>query len=311
MHVLMWVPVDKIAATIEAMDKAFHWQMKQEKRWAIIDKKEYEENPENKRKGKKGCSAASYLLKYITKAISVDNATIEAAGFGLKDSDVCLTDAELDFNPADNISDFDRVRAQMSEAGVRRYALHGVHGIQRIWQKVLAARPEAAAEMPERAQRAREIMHRASEVADAAKQARLAGDNDLWKERSAEAAGLWGDALVALGAVAMDSETGRIGRPDERLRGGYVEVPNRYGEMGRRWDGIYDSETGEWWVAPKWTMVPKNENSYSHTIRTVADRVPRGAAGAARGDPPDGGGSHLRAALKARLVAAGSAQITL
>lgn len=308
MHVLLWVPADKVATAVEAMDKVFYWQMKQEKRWAIIDKKEYEENPENKRKGKKGCSAASYLLKYITKAISVDNAVIEAAGFGLKDSVIDLSTDEIDFDPADKIADFDRVRAQMSEAGTRRYALHGVHGIQRIWQKVLSARPEAAVEMPERAQEARSIMHRASAVADAAKEARRAGDADQWRERSAEAAALWGNALIALGAVAIDAETGRLARPEERLRGGYVETVNRYGETCRRWDGIYDAETGEYWVALRWAMVKK---SSSEAIRTLADRVPRGGSSDPPGDPPAGGEARIRARLRAAMASTPTPAISI
>ncbi|MBC7953810.1 MAG: hypothetical protein H7Z12_18585 [Rhodospirillaceae bacterium] len=202
----------------------------------------------------------------------------------------------------------------MSEAAVRRYALHGVHGMQRIWQKVLSAHPEAAAEMPERAQRAREIMHRASEVADAAKQARLAGDKDGWRERSAEAAGLWGDALIALGAVAIDEETGRLSRPAERLRGMYEEAANRYGEMGRRWIGFEDTghnpETGEFekWRAPKWTMVKKSSDDND---RTLADRVPRGAAGAVRGDPPDGAEDKLRSHILGRVAAVGPENLRL
>lgn len=115
--------------------------------------------------------------------------------------------------------------------------------------------------------------------------------------------GEWADALLALGAI-------RIGESTGRLRGLYEETTNTYGEAVRRWVGFADEKSGEEWRAPRWVLrVAKN--SSSDAVFTDVDRCTRGAAGAARGDPPGGGGGHLRAALKARLAAAGPAHIAL
>ena len=109
------------------------------------------------------------------------------------------------------VSDEDRVRAWASERGLRRWAMWGTHGIQRVWQ-CLYQRKQLPTDAPQ-------------QVTDA---------NAAIKTRR------YADALDALGAVR--------GCVTPRVRLAYEEVETAYGEIRKAPIGITVEGTG--WVMP-------------------------------------------------------------
>lgn len=209
----------------------------------------------------------SYVMKYILTTVA----------------DVAVDEAEAaGFRASDKASSANRVRAQMSEMGVRRFALVGMHGYQKIWQRVYAANDDLLATMPERARRAHEKMMEASEAAAQSKQHKSEGRPDDSRRFRREAGEQWANAIQEMGALkTFGGEDGDAGR----LRGSYEEALTEYGDMCRRWIGFHDDATGEEWVAPRWTIRPaKNVDRINGAnVLTVSDNYPRGAA---TSDPP-------------------------
>lgn len=240
--------------------------------------------------GKAAASPATYLMKYLIKTTNVSTDDMEAFGVEMDDA----ADRE----------GYDRVRAQLSELGVRRFALLGLHGVQRIWQRIAIARQDQLAEMPEIAQAARRLMDEARQGRADAEAAVTAmtminapamvdgGDAGLANptataERQQAASAsvrLWTDALTTIGAVRNSDTAG------SRLRGHYEESLNAYGESYRQWKGFFDTGTGEIWIAPTWTIKHRkndDKGSQASTV-TVADRYPSGGDDAPL-RPPDSG----------------------
>lgn len=137
MHAMLWVQGDQVATVSETLDRCLPWQAPGgvtetglKGRCIVVDAKAYE--AEQAAQGKadaRGASAAGYLLKYIRKSMAaVDVSPREreaAAEFAKRKTQMEAAQRK-----------WDRVRAQMSELGVRRLGFLGVHGIQRIWQRI-------------------------------------------------------------------------------------------------------------------------------------------------------------------------------
>lgn len=273
MHIMLWVSPEKVGDVKRHLDKVFPWQAGQKGRLRVIDKNKYEKrNP-----GKCGADAASYLLKYLTKSMQISNDTAEAAGVHLTESKQVSDDFGGDHHDVDALSDFDRVRAQSSEMGIRRYGLIGLHGIQRIFQKVRTAGEEALEAMPMRAREARALMDEAGRLAETASEARKAGDVDTARQGDQAASQTWADVLVKLGAVGVDEAAGTLVRATDRLRGMYEPIVNRYGRTGRRWAGISDTSTSEEWAAPRYEIRRKNQrktqDKYVEYLRRENERA--------------------------------------
>ncbi len=137
---------------------------------------------------------STYLTSYLTNALY--------AGGGCEDSD--------------------RMRATAGERGWRRYGFLGVHGVQKVWQRVLTATDAEVAAAPARMREA----------------------------HAALKAGRWADALEAMGArrrrgagrlrlgyetETVDQETGEI-----------LPLVDRYGTPCRRAAWLTDTEVPAW-----------------------------------------------------------------
>lgn len=195
--------------------------------------------------------ASTYVMKYILKGLNqrpaaamrderLDPDARRAIANGILIPADETDDGEVDHQ----IEDFDRHRALASERGWRRFALLGVHGIQRIWQRLFVL-DDAPDDAPENIRKAHAAM----------------------KERR------WGDAILALGALRGE-EGGRV-----RLE--YTEKTNAYGEMRRVPARILDERTG--WTLPirsqDWTIerVKVSELDESEQV-TIAVSCPSGGA---------------------------------
>ena len=176
---------------------------------------------------------STYIMKYLRKTLAAQPSAADAAprpGTGTEE------DAEVD----DHLSGdhHDRTRATAGERGWRRYATLGVHGMQRVWQRVLTATDAEIATSPARVREARAALDE----------------------------GRWGNALVAMGAVreagahrlrlgyeteAVDPETGEI-----------TPLVDRYGTPCRHAAWLLD--TG----APGWRL-PLGRGGTIQAIRRV------------------------------------------
>ncbi len=191
-------------------------------------------------------SPATYVAKYILKACAGMPGYAERAGGEGED---------------DQLAHYERHRATASERSWRRFAWLGVHGVQRVWQRLLTT-----PELPE----------------DAPPRVRMA-----WY---ALQDGRWADALEALGAVGPRGEGVRLAyaEDEEHVDPDTGEVTRRplltaYGEPARKPVAVRDRATG--WRMPltrqRWTIAraeggKPNENN----APTVADSFPRvGEAG--------------------------------
>jgi hypothetical protein len=199
---------------------------------------------------RKRASPATYIAKYILKTCAGGPAEEErAAAMGADDD----TD--------DQLAHYERHRATASERGWRRFAWLGVHGVQRVWQRLLTTE-----HLPE----------------DAPPRVRMA-----WY---ALQDGRWADALEALGAVGLRGQGVRLAyaTDEEHVDKETGEVTRRplltaYGEPARKPVAVEDRATG--WSMPlarqKWTIAKaEGGKSNENNGLTVADRVPR--AGKAR-----------------------------
>ncbi len=192
---------------------------------------------------RKRASPASYVMKYILKAIAVvpdEKDRTPGAGEGVHDDE--------------QLQHYERHRAVASERRWRRYAWLGVHGVQRVWQRLLTTK-EMPNDAPERVQRAWMALH----------------------------AGQWADALEALGAV---------GPRAQGIRLGYEEAETRYGDIARRAVRVVDLASG--WTMPLtrqgWSVVKAECHKHEDTFQlTVVVSCPR--AGAAPGLDAPGDGS--------------------
>ena len=111
----------------------------------------------------------TYLFKYLVKSMNAPPGTGTAQADG------------KDREDGDHLANHERHRAWASERGIRRWAMWGTHGMQRVWQ-CLHQRKEMPADAPKAAQ-------------------------DAWK---AIKEGRYGDALDASGAVKHAATQPRI-----------------------------------------------------------------------------------------------------
>ncbi|MFC7552319.1 hypothetical protein ACFQU7_08770 [Pseudoroseomonas wenyumeiae] len=202
---------------------------------------------------KRRARAASYVMKYILKALNEH--PVAALRDKNLDDDVRRAVANGMLHVAENedrdgaaeveadrqIEQFDRHRALASERGWRRFAFLGVHGIQRIWQRLFTL-DEVPAEAPENIRRAHAAM------------------NDR----------RWGDAILALGAIR--------GGATSRVRLDYDERMNSYGEARKAPARIIDEQTG--WTLPLRSQQWAIERARETSPITVAVSCPRPAPAA-------------------------------
>lgn len=204
-------------------------------------------------------SAASYVLKYVLKSLNV-SATGAMASKGV-DAAAKLAVAAAVEKLADDQEDeedeedegtanergrhveaHDRHRAWASERRIRRYAMLGTHGIQRVWQRIFTLK-ECPSEAPPHVQRAWRAMHAERDEPpgrDAPQADRLA-----YRRRQGRR---WGSVILALRGIA--------GGQRGRVRLTYDQVATAYGDARRKPDGILDEATG--WTMPlqaqEWTI---------------------------------------------------------
>ena len=145
-----------------------------------------------------------------------------------------------------------RVRATAGERGWRRFALLGVHGIGRVWQRIRTMKEAEIENAPLRVQAA-------------------------WKALQEHK---WGDALAAMGAIR--------GPGGHRLRLGYqteladpttgeiAPLVNKYGEPAKRAAWVVDTETPEWRMPL--TRGGTIERRRKTLVVTVTERFPRDGA---------------------------------
>jgi hypothetical protein len=187
---------------------------------------------------------ATYIAKYILKTCAGAPDAAERKGAEGEGDDI-----------DDQLAHYERHRATASERGWRRFGWLGVHGVQRVWQRLLTME-----ELPE----------------DAPARVRMA-----WY---ALKDGRWADALEALGAVGPRSQGVRLGYAEDeehvdRETGEVTQRPllTAYGEPARKPVAVEDRATG--WRLPlarqKWTIAKAAaENLNENNALIVADRVP-------------------------------------
>lgn len=183
--------------------------------------------------------ASTYVVKYLLKSLNVDpKQAFKAKGL--------VAEAKADIKRAmtsvpvaadvhriepseDHVADYDRYRALASERGWRRYSLLGVHGMQRVWQRL--HRMEAPDEKAPV-----NVLESWQTMTD------QPAFHTAWTAMQGQR---WADALTALGAVRhplvcdMDA-------PRARLR--YETYTNAYGEEARRAIAI------GWTADPDWSL---------------------------------------------------------
>lgn len=230
--------------------------------------------------------ASTYVLKYLIKSMNVAPALLaEAKGLTAETrrdlgAAVALDTSDIDGEDAeDAIADYDRHRALASERHWRRYALLGVHGMQRVWQRLHRLNPDS------------EDVAEMDTITAVRAHPALVGAWVAMRRRD------WAGALLALGAVrhpaVADVDAGRACLVYE----GYT---NEYGESARRpagigWTGddpaeVIDPATGEVFTRRPilislrdhtWTMIRPGSDpakSLKKNTRTVAVSYPSGPA---------------------------------
>jgi hypothetical protein len=193
-------------------------------------------------------SPATYVAKYILKTCA-----------GAPD-DAQRTGAEREGDDTDDqLAHYERHRATASERGWRRFGWLGVHGVQRVWQRLLTTK-----DLPQ----------------DAPARVRMA-----WY---ALQDGRWADALEALGAVGPRGEGVRLAyaEDEEDMDPDTGEITRRplltaYGEPARKPVAVEDKATG--WRMPltrqPWTIArAEGENPNENNAPTVAESFPSDTA---------------------------------
>ena len=187
---------------------------------------------------------ATYVMKYLRKTVNSAIAEDEGGQDPLGEDDHLSGDHH------------DRTRAWASERRIRRYAILGAHGMQRIWQRLRTAGEDEMEGAPPRVIEAKAAMddHR------------------------------WADALEAIGAIR--------GEPGGRLRIGYetetvdqttgevTAMTNKYGEPTKRAAWVEDTETAGWKLAVGRGGTIERVELKANDIKavTVNDTFPRAAA---------------------------------
>ena len=204
--------------------------------------------------------ASTYLLKYLLKSLNVKPNSLKklrkkldpdcAHDFekALNSREVAATlhrlDPEDGEEQEDHITDYDRYRALASERHWRRYALLGVHGSQKIWQRLYRM------EAPNDESTANQIETWQSVVAHPRMHA-------AWMAMQQQD---WAGALIALGAVRHPA----ICAPEEgRAKLRYELVENSYEELVFRPADITWSTDPEWNIRlSDWTWTMENVTNH-------------------------------------------------
>lgn len=227
---------------------------------------------------------STYVLKYLLKSLNVDPAVAlktkgldpEATGEIRR----AVTDAAIKadiqgIEPGeDQIADYGRHRALASERGWRRYSLLGVHGMQRVWQRLFRLEePEEGA--PAAVVETWEAVRRQPAMFAA------------WRAMRGRQ---WAEALCALGAVRHPAIADR---DTPRAKLVYEPYTNDYGEAARRPVGVRWSASDDWAIRLSdwtWTLGKSEQkktadkaaakeadtlNSLISKARTFADNYPR------------------------------------
>lgn len=181
----------------------------------------------DRRKGR----GSTYIMKYLQKALS--------AGAGDDTASQSSDDGDKD----DQLAHYERHRAISSERGWRRWGFLGVHGIGRVWQRLLTSDGKELEDAPEVTRNIKSAMED----------------------------GRWADALELLGAIRE-----RGTKPAVTLD--YEDVETAYGDFGKRAIGL---KTDDGWglaLSRGWTIEVNSEVYRAHKLVTIAVSYPRGRA---------------------------------
>ena len=202
--------------------------------------------------------ASTYVMKYLIKAMNIAPNEAKADG----EFSAALTESQQITPPAgeednDQLEHFDAHRAWASERHVRRYSFLGLHGIQRIWQRLVTSNKLPTDAPPNIA----------------------AAWNAIQERR-------WAEAIVALGALKdslLPEDEARIPR-QPRARLVYDAVENEYGEITKRARAFTVAGTNWTMRLTKqdWQIMPADQadkNTFGGPI-TVAESCPRAGADA-------------------------------
>lgn len=169
-----------------------------------------------KRPGRRSVSPASYVMKYLMKALS---------GAGDAPNGEAPNGEEHMIGEA-----HDRYRAWASARGIRRMRLLGLHGALRIWQRIWIASDDEP--MSERASRARAFIRAGRAAGAAEEEATDAAEKARHHEEQAES---FARALGAIGALPHLGDGGSL-----RLM--YRESATVYGRATKKAVAFIDSE---------------------------------------------------------------------
>lgn len=227
--------------------------------------------------GPRTATPASYVMKYVMKALNASAADRAALGI--------VVDGTEPEDGEDHLSDdmHSRHVAWARARGVRRYALLGVHGGLTVWQRLWTAKADEP--MPERASTVWDAMRRAEDAGRRAEAAKADSEERTAARREQTEA--TAAALVAMGALRGHGDGGG-------LRLGYEEGETQYGRPTRRAVTVYDTDTGEFMPLRRQraqlVTEPRNTASTDLAAVTLMANCPRGGAEA----PPAAGGEVIR-----------------
>lgn len=199
------------------------------------------------RKGKRGASPASYMLKYIVKSLNDPDAAAVLAGGNVEDGD--------------HLANHDRVRAWGTEMRARRFDFVGTRGCQRIWQRLHTASTEEMAGAPPNAMAAwsaikerrwGDALHALGAVPGF--NARKEGDGESEERPSRIRLGYATERTETITArfvvttITEDGEVLAVTVENGETTTRTVPLKNRYGEPTKRPAWLVDKATG--WKLP-------------------------------------------------------------
>ncbi len=213
-------------------------------------------------------SPATYVLKYVMKGLESDEAELRELGIELGNKPAA--DGEEHILGEGGA----RYRAWAQARRIRRFALLGIAGSIRIWQRIWTASEDEA--MPRRVRAVWRAMQEAKAAGARAKDAATDEEKRAARRDQAEATAT---ALGLIGAVGEFDDGGG-------LRLSYVETETEHGRPVRKPDAIRDVRTGETFPLRRQNarLVSNRELGAGVTVAAICPSDPP-AAGHRKPDP--------------------------